>query len=57
MATDIQEKAIKVLIAMNAAITNMHLYPPTSDIVGNAVDKVNNELDAIFEHEDTLALF
>ncbi len=51
----IQKIAMDLIIAMNAAITNVRLYPPTSALIVNSVERMYNVIESIFEHVDTVA--
>jgi len=46
---DIPEKAIDVIIAMVAALTNIRLYPPTSAMVLKSVEKVYPAIQEIIQ--------
>lgn len=48
------EKAIRALVALNATITNLRLYPPTSATIGNSCDKAFELLHILFENEDSV---
>jgi len=47
----ILENAIEAMIVLNATITNLRLYPPTSDMIGNSIDRAYTILQTIFEKE------
>lgn len=49
----ILEKAIDAMIVLNATITNLRLYPPTSAMIGNSIERAFTILQTIFEHEDS----
>lgn len=51
----IQEKAAKTMVAINAAIRNMRLYPITSTATINSVDKALQNIDQVFETQESLA--
>jgi len=51
----IQEKAARTMVAINAAIRNMRLYPITSTATINSVDKALQSIDHILETEKSLA--
>ena len=53
---EIQEKAVEVMVVMNSAITNLRLYPPTSAMINNTIDRVYETLLAILKEEDSLIL-
>lgn len=52
--TDIQEQAISAMVIMNAAITNIRLYPPSSPIIAKAIDRVYETVNNIFEEQDSV---
>ncbi len=47
-----REMAIEAIVVLNAAFTNIRLYPPTSDMIGNSVDRAYSIFQDIFEHDD-----
>ncbi len=50
----VQKKAIDAIIVMNVAVTNIRLYPPTSAIIRNSIDRVHHILKEILAHEDSV---
>jgi len=50
----IQEKAIEAIVIMNAAITNLRIYPPASAMISNTVDRAYQIFLAILENEESL---
>jgi len=50
----IQEKAIEAIIILNAALTNLRLYPPTSAMIGNSVNSAYSILQAVIEQEGSM---
>lgn len=50
----ILENAIEAMIALNAAITNLRLYPPTSAMIVKSNDNAYTILQTIFEKEDSV---
>ena len=50
----IQQKAIAILILVNTAITNLRLYPPTSAMIVNTIDRLYQAFSAAFEEEPSL---
>ncbi|MEZ4528758.1 MAG: HEAT repeat domain-containing protein [Desulfobacterales bacterium] len=52
----IQKKAIDAIIVMNVAVTNIRLYPPTSAIIRNSIDRVHHILREILAHEEAVVL-
>jgi hypothetical protein len=56
MMTDLNilEKAIGAMVVLNAAFTNIRLYPSTSAMIGKSVDSAALILQSIFEQEDSL---
>ena len=53
---DLHAKAQDALVALNAAIKNIKLYPPASAMVQKSIERVLTFLEAIFESEDELAV-
>lgn len=49
-----QEMAIEALVILSAALTNIRLYPTTSDMIGNSIDNAYSVLQAIIEKEDSV---
>jgi len=52
--SSIMEKAIEAIVILNAALTNIRLYPPTSAMIGNSIDSAYSILQAVFEQEDSM---
>ncbi len=52
----IQKKAIDAIIVMNVAVTNIRLYPPTSAIIRNSIDRVHHILKEILAHEESVVI-
>lgn len=50
----LQKKAMNTMVIMNAAITNIRLYPPASALISNSIDKAYSAIQAILEKEDSL---
>ena len=50
----LQKKAVEVVIIVNAAVANTRLYPPTSDIIGTSIGRLDNALKAIFNEVDSI---
>lgn len=50
----IQKKAIDAMVIMNAAITNLRLYPPSSAMIINTIDRVYQTLQEILDKEKSL---
>jgi CRP-like cAMP-binding protein len=50
----IQEKAVEAIIILNAALTNLRLYPPTSAMIGNSVNSAYSILQAVIEQEGSM---
>jgi HEAT repeat protein len=50
----IQEKVIETLVAMNTAITNLRLYPPTNAMILKTIDRLYETFQIIFEKSDSL---
>jgi len=53
---DLHVKAQEALVALNAAIKNIRLYPPASAMVQKSIERVLTFLEAIFESEDELSV-
>ncbi|MBW1861983.1 MAG: cyclic nucleotide-binding domain-containing protein [Deltaproteobacteria bacterium] len=49
-----QENAIEAIIIFNAALTNIRLYPPTSDMISNSIDSANSIFQSIIEKDDSV---
>ncbi|HJX34475.1 MAG TPA: cyclic nucleotide-binding domain-containing protein, partial [Desulfatiglandales bacterium] len=50
----IQEKAVEAIIILNAALTNLRLYPPTSAMIGNSVNSAYSILQTVIEQEGSM---
>lgn len=48
------EKAIEAIIALNAALTNIRLYPPTSAMIVNSIDSLHSIFQQFFEQQDSI---
>jgi len=48
---DIKPKALDALIAMNTAIKNVRLYPPTSATITSTIEKLHHIFLNILEQE------
>ncbi len=55
-AEDMARRAVELLIALNAAMTNIRMYPPTSDMIGASVDTAYARLDPLLETTGSLTL-
>jgi HEAT repeat protein len=51
---EIQKKAVDTLVTMNTAIRNLRLYPATSAMIVQTVDKLHEAFLEIFANEDSL---
>jgi CRP-like cAMP-binding protein len=49
--SSIIEKAVDAIVVLNAAYTNIKLYPPTSAMIVKSVDSVDSIMKAIFEKQ------
>ena len=49
-----QERAVEAIIILNAALTNLRLYPPTSAMIGNSVNSAYSILQAVIEQEGSM---
>ncbi len=52
--SNILGKAVEAIVVLNAAFTNIRLYPPTSAMIVKSIDSVDSLLQGIFEQEDTV---
>jgi hypothetical protein len=52
--SNILDKAIEAIIVLNAALTNIRLYPPSSAMITNSVDSSFTILNTIFEQDDSI---
>jgi len=50
------QKALDVIMLMNTAVTNLRLYPPTSAIITNAIDRLLDRLQVYYADEPSLIL-
>ena len=50
----IQERAVEAIIIMNAAITNLRIYPPASAMISDTVDRTYQVFLAILEDEESV---
>ncbi|MEA3428366.1 MAG: hypothetical protein U9Q84_03940 [Thermodesulfobacteriota bacterium] len=51
---DLHKEAMNAMVIMNAAITNIRLYPPSSALISNSIDKAYSTIQAILEKENSL---
>ncbi len=51
-----KQKALEILVIMNTAIVNLRLYPPTSSMIINTVDRLYQNLQMAFEREPSLII-
>jgi len=51
---EIQKKALYTMVIMNAAITNLCLYPPSSAMIANPVDRLYQTLQEVLDKEESL---
>jgi len=49
-----QEMAIEAIVILNAAFTNIRLYPPTSDMIGNSINSAYDIFQDIFNQDDSV---
>jgi len=52
--SSILEKAVEAIVVLNAAFTNIRLYPPTSAMIVKSIDSTEAILQDIFEKENSL---
>lgn len=50
----LQKKAVEVAVILNAAVANIRLYPPTSDIIGTSIGRLDIALNAILSEVDSV---
>ncbi len=50
--TAIQKTMMDLIVVMNAAITNIRLYPPTSALIINSVDRAHTVLQSLLPHTE-----
>ncbi|MDF1593393.1 MAG: HEAT repeat domain-containing protein [Desulfobacterales bacterium] len=50
----LQKKAVEVAVILNAAVANIRLYPPTSDIIGTSIGRLDTALSAILNEVDSV---
>jgi CRP-like cAMP-binding protein len=48
------EKAIEAIVVLNAAFTNIRLYPPTSAMISKSIGNAESILNDIFGQEDSI---
>ncbi len=53
---ELQAKALEALVALNAAIKNIRLYPPASAMVQKSMERVLSFLEAIFQSREDLSV-
>ncbi|MFC1515992.1 Crp/Fnr family transcriptional regulator [Thermodesulfobacteriota bacterium] len=47
---EIKATALEAMVLINAAITNIRLYPPASNLITISIDKAHSTLSSIFDH-------
>ncbi len=50
----VENKVIELINHMNAAITNVRLYPPTSSLIETSINRLNSSLEALLEAETSI---
>jgi len=50
----LQKKAVEMAVILNAAVANIRLYPPTSDIIGTSIGRLDSALNAILSLVDSV---
>jgi len=50
----LQKKAVEIAVILNAAVANIRLYPPASDIIGASVGRLDDALNAILSQVDSV---
>lgn len=53
---ELARRAVELLIALNAAIINIHMYPPTSDMISASVETAYSRLEPLLAATGTLTL-
>ncbi len=53
---ELARRAVELLIALNAAMINIHMYPPTSDMISASVETAYARLEPLLETTGTLTL-
>jgi HEAT repeat protein len=54
--SDLARRAVELLISLNAAMTNIHMYPPTSDMISASVEAAYSRLVPLLEETGKLTL-
>ena len=52
--SSIMEKAVDAIVVLNAAFTNIRLYPPTSAMIVKSIDSADSIMQGIFEQQDSV---
>src|SRR6056297_2076497 len=50
----IQNKAIELINHLNAAITNVRIYPPTSALISRSIERLSSSLESLLAMESTM---
>ena len=50
----LQKKAVEMAVILNAAVANIRLYPPTSDIIDTSIGRLDTALNAILSEVDSI---
>ena len=53
---ELARQAVELLIALNAAMVNIHMYPPTSDMIATSVEAGYERISRILEKHGKLSL-
>jgi HEAT repeat protein len=53
---ELARRAVELLIALNAAAINIHMYPPTSDMIADSVETAFARLDPLLKETGKLTL-
>ncbi|MBN2026927.1 MAG: HEAT repeat domain-containing protein [Actinobacteria bacterium] len=53
---ELARKAVELLIALNAAMINIHMYPPTSDMIAASVETAYARIDPLLAQTGKLTL-
>ena len=52
--SSIQQKAVEVMILINTGITNLRLYPSSSAVIADTIDRLYEMLNAILDQESSI---
>ena len=52
--TNTQDMAVEAIVILNAALTNLRLYPITSNMINNSIERAFSVLQNIIEKEGSV---